>query len=251
MKISENAIDILTAPAEAFPEMSDIVSGNAAFAVTDKHIALLRKSRFGWETAETGAPMVDPQAPYGSPDTLAAIGNITGAKTQTDRARQHIETYFTLSKMLRHGSLSPGDYPLLNVKSKDVHDMMSGYFEENIPVNDSALGLTPEGKFRLTREHLKLIKMLMFEWPDEDQASDRLNSGDWPTPAMDPKRPYGDMSYFKKDMAYILDLKVETKDGKKELSEDQEKALQLLHWQMLGALQVFVENAEFKPGTYK
>ncbi len=68
---------------------------------------------------------------------------------------------------------------------------------------------------------------------------------------MDPKRPYGDMTYFQYDMAYHLALKVESKDGEKLLSEDQEKALQHLHWQMLGALQVFVENAEFKPGTYK
>ena len=153
--------------------------------------------------------------------------------------------------MLRHGSLSSGDYPLLNVRSKDIHDLMDGYFEQNTPANDTALGLTPDGKFRLTSEHLKLIKILMFEWPDEDQASDHLESGDWPASTMDPKRPYGDMIYFQKDMAYILDLKVEAKGGKKELSEEQENALRHLHWQMLGALQVFVENAEFKPGTYK
>ena len=250
MKFSEAATDILINPTEVFPDMSEIVSGNAPFTVTGKHIAMLRKLRFSWETAETGAPMVDPELPYATPDIIAAIGDRTGAKTEADRARQHVEVYFALCKMLTHGSLKPGDYPLLNVRGEDILVMMRGYFEDDSPANDEPLGLTPKGQFRLTGEHLKLLKVLTFAWPDEDEATERLNSDQWPAPTMDPKRPYGDMSFFQKDMAYILDLKVETKDGQKELSEDQEKALQLLHWQMLGALQVFVENAEFKPGTY-
>ena len=122
VKIAKAAVDILTNPAKTFPQMSEIVSGNAPFTVTAGHIALLRKLRFSWETAETGAPMVDPQAPYGAPDLLAAIGHVTGAKSDTDRARQHIEAHFALSKMLRHGSLKLGDYPLLNVKYQDIHD---------------------------------------------------------------------------------------------------------------------------------
>ncbi len=251
MKTAKKAAGILTNPAATFPDMSDIVSGEAAFAVTAEHIALLRKLRFSWETAETGAPMVDPQLPYGTPDALAAIGGITGAKTETGRARQHIEIYFAMSKMLRHGSLAPGDYPLRNVKSNDIDNVMSGYFEEKSASNSTALGLTPDGKFRLTDEHLTLIKILMFDWPSEDQAAGRLDNGEWPAPTMDPKRPYSDMSYFQSDMAQILGLEVATEGGEKVLTEDQEKALQHLHWQMLGALQVFVENAEFKPGVYK
>jgi hypothetical protein len=251
MKFSEAATDILVNPADTFPDMSDILSGNTPFTVTETHIALLRKLRFGWETAETGAPMVDPDLPYATPDLIAAIGDTTGATIEADRARQHIEVSFALSKMLTQGSLKPGDYPLLNVRGEDIHVLMRGYFEDDSPANDGPLGLTPEGQFRLTGEHLKLIKYLQFEWPDEDQATDRLNAGDWPAPTMDPKRPYGDMSYFEADMADILDLKVETKDGENVLSEDQKKTLQHLHWQMLGALQVFVENADFKPGTYK
>jgi hypothetical protein len=251
VKISKATISLLTNPAKAFPDISDIVSGNGSFAVTAEHIALLRKLRFSWETAETGAPMVDPQFPYGTPNALAAIGEITGAKTETDRARQHIETYFALSKMLSHGTLEPGDYPLLNLKRQDIHDIMSGYFEDNSPSNVEVLGLTSDGKFRLTAQHLKLIKTLMFKWPDEDQASDRLDSGHWPAPTMDPKRPYGDMSWFQRDMAAVLSLELATEDGGKVLSAAQEKELQQLHWQTLGALQVFVENADFKPGNYK
>jgi sulfur relay (sulfurtransferase) DsrC/TusE family protein len=249
--ISKAAAGILANPTETLPDMSEIVSGQTTFAVTADHIALLRKLRFSWETAETGAPMVDPNAPYGTPDALAAIGDISGAKTESDRARQHIEMHFALTRMLRHGSLNPGDYPALNVKHQDILKMMSGYFEDDSPANMAALGLTLDGKFRLTSEHLKLIKTLMFAWPDEEQASDRIDRGDWPAPTMDPKRPYGDMTYFQKDIADILGLKVETKDGEKVLSEVQEKAMQHLHWQMLGALQVFIENAEFKPGLYK
>jgi hypothetical protein len=251
VKVSKAAISILTKPAEAFPDLSDIASGNAAFAVTAEHIALLRKLRLGWETAETGAPMVDPQLPYGTPDALATIGEITGAKSDTDRARQHIETYFALSNMLRHGTLDPGDYPLLNLKRQDIHDIMSGYFDGKSPSNFEVLGLTSDGKFRLTAQHLKLIRTLMFQWPDEHQASERLDSGEWPAPTMDPKRPYGDMSWFQRDMAAVLNLEVATENGEEVLTDDQEKELQHLHWQMLGALQVFVESADFKPGTYK
>jgi hypothetical protein len=68
---------------------------------------------------------------------------------------------------------------------------------------------------------------------------------------MGPKRPYGDMSWFQRDMAAVLNLELATENGEKVLSEDHETALLHLHWQMLGALQVFVENADFKPGTYK
>jgi hypothetical protein len=251
MKFSEAATEILVNPADALPEMSDIVFGNTPFTVTEKHIALLRKMRFAWETAETGAPMVDPDLPYATPDLIAAIGDRKGATIEADRAREHVEVYLALSKMLAHGSLKPGDYPLLNVRSEDIHVMMRGYFEDDTPLNDAPLGLTPDGLFRITAEHLELIKVLQFAWPDEEQASELVGRGDWPAPTMDPKRPYGDMSYFEADMAHILDLKVETKDGEKVLSEEQENAMQHLHWQMLGALQVFVENADFKPGTYK
>jgi hypothetical protein len=251
VKFSQAATDILINPAKTFPEMSEIVSGNASFAVTGEHIALLRKLRFGWETAETGAPMVDPDLPYATPDLIAAIGDIAGAKTEADRARQHIEVYFALSKMLTQGSLKPGDYPLLNVRSEDIHVMMRGYFQDDSPANDVPLGLTPEGQFRMTGEHLKLIKSLKFEWPDEDQATDRLNTGDWPAPVLDPKRPYGDMTWFQRDMAAVLGLELATEGGEEVLTEDQERMLQQLHWQMLGALQVFVENAAFEPGTYK
>ncbi len=251
MKISKATINRLADPTKTFPDMSDIVSGQTAFTVTAEHIALLRKLRFSWETAETGAPMVDQQAPYGTPDPLAAIADVTGAKTEADTARQHIEMHLALSKMLRHGSLKPGDYPLLNIKSQDVNKLMNGYFENDTPANMTALGLTSDGKFRLTGEHLNLIKAILFQWPDEDQVTELFDLDLWPAPAMDPKRPYGDMSYFQADMAHILGLKVEASDGKKELSEEQERALQHLHWQMLGALQVFVENAEFNPGAYK
>ena len=100
--------------------------------------------------------MVDPELPYATPDLIAAIGDVTGAKTEADRARQHIEVYFALSKMLAQGSLKPGDYPLLNVRGEHIHVMMRGYFEDDSPANDMPLGRTPEGQFRMTGEHLKL-----------------------------------------------------------------------------------------------
>jgi hypothetical protein len=89
VKFSQAATDILVNPADVFPDMSDVVSGNASFAVTGEHIVLLRKLRFGLETAQTGAPMVDPDPSYATPDLIAAIGDITGATIEVNGARQN------------------------------------------------------------------------------------------------------------------------------------------------------------------
>lgn len=251
MKLSEAAAGLLVNPADAIANFSDVISGNAPFAVNAEHIALLRRLRFSWDTAEIGAPMVDADAPYGAADTLATLAAVSGAKTDEDRVRRHIETLAALRAMLRHGVLAPGDYPLQNLSPQEIQKIMLGYFEEASPANDTALGLTADGKFRLTQEHLTMLKSLMFEWPHESDAEDLISDGRWPAPMLDPKRPYGDMSYFELDMAHILGLTFKIENGEKVLTEAQEKPLQLLHWQMLGALQVFVENADFKPGVYE
>jgi hypothetical protein len=60
--------------------------------ITPKHLEALRKLRFGWNTRlESGGPVVDPLAPYGSEDMGADLGPIIGRRDPVAIARFHRE----------------------------------------------------------------------------------------------------------------------------------------------------------------
>ena len=113
-------------------------------------------------------------------------------------------------------------------------------------MSDAYLGLTDQGEVIVTADHVKLIREMLWEWPNEYDVEDVLDFGGIPAPVIDGKRPYGAMSYYQLDVHRAQGWPVEKKtdDGYIALTDAQEiDATQLLH-QMFGVMQVLLENAE-------
>lgn len=150
--------------------------GDGSLVITEAHLGLLKQSRLGWDGAERGAPMLDPDRPYGRADLLAQ------------------------ARALRHGTLAPGRYPPTNVAPAEVHGALRGYGE----LSFDDLGLDADGQVVVTEHHLKLLRAIEIRWPSTYDCADRLAAGEYPAAAADAKRPYGDFTFIEVDMARIL-----------------------------------------------
>lgn len=85
-------------------------------------------------------------------------------------------------------------------------------------------------KFKVTPEHIKLIRHMIVDWQDAEYGA----------PAIDPKRPYGN-SDVEADMLKIL--VGEREKVPKDLNE--------LHSETQTALQICLCTGSFKPGWYE
>lgn len=222
--------------------------GDGSLAITDAHLALLRQARLGWDGAERGAPMLDPQRPYGRADLLTQLAEVFGADSQTgELARHHVEMFFVLARVLKHGTLAPGRYPLTNITVAEARALLRGYGD----LSDDDMGIDADGRVPVTDEHLRLLRAIEIRWPSEYDCADRLGVAEYPAAAADPKRPYGDYTFIEVDMARILgELPPAVGAAVFEPGPELAQRLQRLHWQMLVAMQVFLERAELAPGSY-
>ena len=223
--------------------------GDGYLEITEAHLGLLRHARLAWEGAERGAPMLDPQRPYGRADLLAQLGEVFGTDDADELGRRHVEMYCVLARALRHGTLAPGRYAPANLNPAEVRVALRGYGE----LTGEDLGLDPDGRVIFTEDHLRLLRGIEIRWPSEYECGDRLDAGRYPAAAADPKRPYGDFTFIEVDMARILgELPPAPTEGQAVFEPSPELALRLqrLHWQMLGAMQVFLEQAVLTPGRY-
>jgi hypothetical protein len=227
--------------------------GDGSFEITPLHLSLLRRARFSWDGAERGAPMLDPERPFGRTDLLAQLAEVFGSDDAEELARRQVDMYFVIARALKHGALAPGRYALGNIGAADVREAMRGYGGDD-GVTDADLGLDADGLVTLTDDHLKLLRDIGIRWPSEYDCEDRLEVGDYPAAAADPKRPYGDFTFIEVDMARILGvLPPPPKGGEPAIfdpSPELAQRLQRLHWQMLVAMQVFAEQVVLAPGTY-
>lgn len=222
--------------------------GDGSLVITEAHLSLRRRVRLGWDGAERGAPMLDPHRPYGRKDLLAQLGEVFGTADEKS-ARHHVEMYFVLARALTHGTLAPGRYPLGNLTADEVRSALRGYDG----LTDEDLGVEADGLVTLTEEHVQLLRGIEIRWPSEYDCQDRLDADEYPAAAADAKRPYGDFTFIEIDMARLLgELPPPGEDRPAvfEPSPELAQRLQRLHWQMLVAMQVFLERMELAPGTY-
>lgn len=89
-------------------------------------------------------------------------------------------------------------------------------------------------QFRVTEDHLKLIRAFNIRWDDCEFGA----------PAVDPKRPYGNSSALA-DIAEILGIVGE------ELTGEEELRCNTLHSETETALQIAIATGVFKPGLYE
>ncbi len=222
--------------------------GYGPFEITAAHLGLLRLARVGWDGAERGAPMLDPDRPYGRADLLAQLSEVFGTDDADVLGRHHVEMCSVLARVLRHGALRPGHYASRNLQPADIRAAVRGYGD----LSDADLGLDA-GQIAVEADHLQLLRGMQVRWPSPHECRDRLDTGRFPAATVDPKRPFGDFTYIEVDMARILGvLPPAPTDGPAVFEPGPELAhrLQRRHWQTAAVMQVFLEQAELAPGTY-
>jgi hypothetical protein len=111
--------------------------------------------------------------------------------------------------------------------------------------------LDPDGRFRFTDQHRRLLHELALEWPDWQTMSIvagyigiRLPGSSYPAPTVHFKRPFGYMSAFEIDMAAILGLpNAMGEDVPGRVGGKIDLLLDRLYWGMWPGLHTFVEHA--------
>lgn len=229
-------------------ESGDAFYYDRPFVLTAEHIALLRRAHFLWDITESGAPMLNPRAPYGRSDLLAQLRETFAEADDAALAMRHVEMVAALRTLLRHGTLAPGRY---TPGPKPARATGSVSTATELPANET--GIAADGSFEFSEDHRALLKVLSVEWPNEYDIEDLNSEGAFPAPRGDGKRPYGDMSFYFLDMITALGLPRPERgpDDRIELAPELEAKLQALHFQILAAIQVFVENATISPGRYE
>lgn len=145
----------------------------ANFELTLERIALIRRMVVAWNGEGSGAPIVHPDAPYGSTDREGDIFNVTGDDDGADE--EHRALGEALAVFVTNAELKPGRYAYHNTLAKldsgDVGDVF----------RDEKTGETPEHvTFDVAAEHLALVRKLQVRW-DADRD----------VPAIDTAAPYG------------------------------------------------------------
>jgi hypothetical protein len=206
-----------------------------------RDLAAIRKLRFTWDNlVENGGPTVDPQAPYGSRDMTRDLGAIIATRDIKSIAKFHIEVARALSWALENGELPEGRYPLAHLDNATLEAAMMRGTEhlgaaQIAEIRSEIPRLDPDGTFMFTAAHRALLKHLRFGWPQPSLIFPR--NGGQIVPAVNFKRPFGDMTAFDIDMAEILGLPRPPDNGKFD------PAMWRLYTEMWPALQVFVEHA--------
>lgn len=204
------------------------------YDLTLERIALMRRMVVAWSGTEPGAPIIHPDAPYGSTDRDGDIANVTGDDEGADDEHRALQD--GLAVFAQNARLKPGTYQYHNPLAKLDRETVSDVFR------DAATGETPEQiVFAVTQEHLTLIPHLSQEW---DDASD--------VPRVDPKRPYGGACPYAAGMAGYLGEAPETDPaGHPIITDAQEDRMVRLHREMQPALQIFLRYADLGPGRYR
>ena len=146
---------------------------HGATEITLERIALIRRLVVGWNGEGAGAPMIHPDAPYGSTDRDGDIANVTGDDEGAEEEHRAVGDAF--AAFVRHAVLKPGRYRYHNPLAKLDPGRAGDVFRDGA-------GATPEHiTFDVTDAHLALIPHLAVRW-----------SQPLAVPFIDPERPYGD-----------------------------------------------------------
>ena len=198
-------------------------------------------------------PRLDPQRPFGQYNLFSQLDAtfLPEITTDIDKAKYYVSMLEALNYFTENAVLEEGEYSLKNLTYSDISKLMQGYYHSGSELTAKELGFNHEGKIVITSDILKIIKGTYWEWSNSWENEELINNGYWPSVSIDPKRPYGDMTYIELDMHMILERPVikRNKDGYIELTDDQENKLSLIHFRLLASMQTFLENARISPNN--
>lgn len=205
-----------------------------SFELTLERIALIRRMVIAWNGAGIGAPIVHPDAPYGSTDRGEDIANVTGDDDDTDE--EHRALGEALAVFIDNAMLKPGRYAYHNTLAKLAPGAVLDVFR------DDESGITPEHiTFDVTPEHIALLTNLNIVWNDEHDV-----------PGIDPTRPYRDGASYAADMtAHLGATSASDADSVPTIPETHDAQQQRLPREMQPALQIFLRYADLGPGDFR
>jgi hypothetical protein len=188
-------------------------------------LEIIRAMIVSWNIAEVGAPTIDPEIPIGNGDFLDNLMSITGIVDEDSVINLFQETNHFLENFLQVAELKIGRYSYPNVlygKEAITIDILSEIDPSQVKKQVITLDFT--------EQHRILLRAASIRWDEWDEEVEDC----YPTPGIDPKRPYGDRTMFKLDMAAALGMTY---------TEDLDPYFQKLHCEMQPALQVFLRYA--------
>jgi len=203
--------------------MEELASQERCFILTQEDIDLLKKSPVWWiPNVENGVAILDLNL-ASLPEPLARFRELFRSKQNKLEVESSFQIFMAFAQM------SPGNYPLA------VGDVI----QKGKNPNDSITIRNPVS-FKMTEQHLKLLENLNVKWQKYLNAL-----------VTDPKRPYGDMTYFELDMADILEIPLEKDSkGQRQISAEQQKLFDQLFTDLPRSLRVFLKNATLSPGKF-
>lgn len=225
-------------------EWSERIRQEQRFEFTDKHLALMRLMCVVWDAGEFGAPILWPLQPPGAIEKMLTLLDLILNPEEIDFDSPEFEAFKheigkAFEVFLHNAVLVPGNYTYHNplVEFEEESWLLNSYDERTLPINKDA-----EVHVTFEERHRKLIKYANGGWLDYYQC-----------PGINSKRPYGDRTDFKLDMAEILGMVFSRDgDGTPVIDAQAEAALAKIHYEeMLMALQVFLCNATIETGTYR
>jgi hypothetical protein len=104
------------------------------------------------------------------------------------------------------------------------------------------VGSFEEMKFELTKNHIKLLRNMYFDYDDYTETG---------APYADPKRPYGNSSVVYDVYEIIFEKRWEATDDEDEMDDELQDELMQLHYETATALQIVLAAKSFEPGIYE
>jgi len=208
---------------------------------TERHVRAIRRLRFAWDPlTESGGPIVDPRAPYGSARLADDLVPLAGTSDVVGIAAFHVEVGRALTWALAHGDLDEGRYAVPPLTPAVMRDLVRREAAHLPPPRLDAIlrdlpALAEGDAFSVLPAHRLLLKKLAFGWPDAYALDAAIARGWQPVPTVHFKRPFGDASDVEHDIAFIL--------GEPPPTDETRPRFWRLYLDMWPALQAFVLHA--------
>lgn len=174
------------------------------------HLPKLRSAKVVWDPLmENGTAYLDLRGGSLLGVLPERIGKAVGSVLNLFRPKRSKESISAAVEcFLSSATLAPGKYSL------------------------PAVDTDPSETFELTEQHIRLLKKLRFRWLDFYDA-----------PAIDPKRPFGDMSFFELDMNDILGIAPKRESTQEPFTREELDRFEKLHREMQQAVQIYLREA--------
>lgn len=205
--------------------MQEKLEDSDALTITAADLAAVRGLPVMWSPTESGAP---------------AVYDLSKKKLSMS-THAYRRAMRVAEVLIQLGELGPGRFEYESTLDPD--DLAAQPFVQHKRAQVLGNRVTIE----VTEAHLKLLRAADTNLVDDGGRDIGVE--------IDPKRPYGDMTYFQIDMARILGISAEGPPRAdypklREFTEPQLERFSELHEQMEPVLQVFLQHAQLAPGHF-